>query len=120
MTTTQFTFDEDTISDLHKDAYGFRPTESFWTFWNEATDVQKQATWDSLVDTMEASVAREREEQARSVEIFEALVAKTISHGAQDRETALRWIMDESGCDGDWDYLAWANGLPYQYFRKAA
>ena len=43
MTEKTYTFCEDSISDLHKDAYGMRPGEGFWQRWREATDDEKQA-----------------------------------------------------------------------------
>jgi len=44
-----FTFDEISVSDLHKDAYGKRPSESWWYGWAHATDEQKQLMWDHMV-----------------------------------------------------------------------
>ena len=44
-------------------------------------------------------------------EIFQA--------GAGDRETALRWIMDASDCDGDWEFLCFHHHLPYGYFKQS-
>jgi hypothetical protein len=38
--------------------------------------------------------------------------------GAGDRATALRWIMEASSANGDWEYLCWDLGLPYHYFTK--
>lgn len=33
-----FTFDQDTVSDLHKDVFGFRPDQEWWTVWRSAND----------------------------------------------------------------------------------
>jgi hypothetical protein len=38
--------------------------------------------------------------------------------GARDRETALRWIMEASTANGDWEYFCFLNGLPYRYFER--
>ena len=39
-----YTFDEQTLSDLHKDARGSRPrSDLFWDAWNEADNDGKQA-----------------------------------------------------------------------------
>lgn len=117
----QYTFDDDIISDLHKDAYGFRPRQDFWVWWDNASDDEKQAEWDSLLAALERAVKEEREQEERAIAKFETLVATTIATGAGDRETALRWIMDGSRCgrDGDWDFLCYEYGLPYGYFRNA-
>ena len=113
-----FTFDEDTVSDLFKDAYGFRPSGSFWVTWEKASNLRKQIIWDDLIDVLRAEQEHERQAQARAIDRFEHLVAKTIEHGAADRETALRWIMDASICDGDWEFLCHEHGLPYGFFNK--
>lgn len=115
-----YTFDENTVSDLHKDAFGFRPSQNWWADWQSMNPVAKQMEWDSLVVAVEASVARDNEDEARAVTKFEALVVKTIASGAATREVALRWIMDASTCNGDWEFLCYMHGLPYSYFRKAA
>jgi len=44
-----FTFDEISVSDLHKDAYGKRPSESWLYGWAHATDELKQMMWDHMV-----------------------------------------------------------------------
>ena len=117
---TKYTYDDNIISDLHKDAMGFRPSESFWDFWISATPDEKQKEWDSLCNLLEREIEREKAEQEIAIKRFEDLVEKTIASGARDRETALRWIMDASDCDGDWEYLCYHHGLPYGYFKKAA
>jgi len=113
-----YTFDNDTVSDLHKDAYGFRPSELFWEEWIGATDAERQAIWDSLERALEVSMEIERENEQRAIDRFEALVRVNINAGAEDRETALRWIMDASGANGDWEYLCFKYGLPYRYFER--
>lgn len=117
--TQVYTFDSDVVSDLHKDAFGFRPKQDFWAEWSQSTDDERQATWDWLLAELKSELARERQQQERAVVRFEALVQRTLDTGAADRDTALRWIMDASGCDGDWEYLCFHHGLPYNYFRKS-
>jgi hypothetical protein len=61
----------------------------------------------------------ERENEQRAIERFEALVRVNIDAGAEDRETALRWIMDANMFySGDWEFLCWEYGLPYRYFER--
>lgn len=115
-----YTYDENTVSDLHKDAYGRRPCQNWWADWQSMNPVAKQMEWDSLIKAMEASIVRDKEDEAFAVTKFEALVTKTITSGAKTRGVALRWIMDASICNGDWEFLCFEHGLPYSYFRKAA
>ncbi|MEI6567945.1 MAG: hypothetical protein WCR20_14805 [Verrucomicrobiota bacterium] len=116
----KMTYDNDIVSDLHKDAFGFRPSQCWWEQWKSNTPAEKQAEWDSLIKAMEASCDEEKEREDRAVVAFEALVTKTINSGAKTREAALRWIMESSRCDGDWEYLCFTHGLPYSYFKKVA
>lgn len=119
---TEFTYSNDLISDLHKDAYGYRPREGFMHNWNQATDAERQEQWDWLVQVIERNNEEEAAQEKICISEFEELVNTTIEAGAGNRETALRWIMDASpaGRYNDWDFLCFERGLPYGYFRKAA
>lgn len=117
---TKYTYCSDSISDLHKDAYGFRPGVGFWERWESATDDERQAEWDWLLQVLDRVLEEEAAASKAAVERFEQHVTNTICMGARDRETALRWIMDASNANGDWEYLCYDFGLPFGYFKKAA
>ncbi len=114
--TPTYSYDDQTYSDLHKDAYGFRPRGEAFARWNAMTPAEKQVEWDRLIDVMEYEEREERNAQWKAMMIFEELVEKTIEAGAGDRETAVRWLFDAAEVDGDVDYFCWHNGLPYGYF----
>ena len=118
--TKTYTFDEDIVSDLHKDAFGFRPGERFWNAWNCMCDDEKQAEWDYLIESCHRAILAEQEQEKLAIERFEATVTRTIESGAGNRETAIRWIMDASSAarTNDWDFLCWEHGLPYGYFNR--
>lgn len=59
------TFSDALVSDLHKDARGFRPSEYFWEEWTQAPDHVKQKIWNRLQTEVELSI----EEDKRSEEI---------------------------------------------------
>ena len=117
---TKYTYDENTVSDLHKDAFGFRPSQCWWEQWKSNTPAEKQVEWDYLIKAMEASFDEEKERESRAVVEFEIQVGRCRENGAKSREMALRWIMEASGADGDWEYFCFLNGLPYHYFKKVA
>lgn len=106
-----------TFWDMYKDAYGFRP---------RGIDTSTWTLDDFTSEFVVLGQAIEREETARkaaeaeAIEKFEQHVTNTICMGASNRETALRWIMEASTANGDWEYLCYDLGLPYHYFRKAA
>ena len=114
------TYDNDIVSDLHKDAFGFRPSQNWWADWGSMNPVEKQAEWDSLIVALDRANDEFRDQEARAVTAFEILVTRTRENGAKSREMALRWIMESSKCDGDWEYLCFTHGLPYSYFKKVA
>lgn len=104
-----------TYSDAYKDAYGFRPRGC-----SDMTVAELREELNRL-----GSVIAEQEDQRERAEAeaatrFETRVAETIATGAGDRETALRWIHQAEGTDGDDEFLCYNLGLLYHYFRKAA
>ena len=103
--------------DMYKDAHGVRPRgidTSTWTL----QDFQQEFA--SLQEVIVREEAQRKVAEKEAVDKFEQHVTNTICMGARDRETALRWIMDASNANGDWEYLCYDLGLPYQYFRKVA
>jgi hypothetical protein len=113
-----YTFDAQIVSDLHKDARGYRPDAYFWEEWNQCGDDTRQAMWDSLCVDLEQEIERERAAEAAALEQFEQLIADTIQFGAADAETAIRWILegeDFTGFDLAYgaDYVAWHFGMSY-------
>lgn len=114
-----YTFDENTVSDLHKDARGYRPREYFWAEWNAATDFDRQAIWDGLLRELAAELARERDAYARAEIEFHQRIQGAMVLGAADELTAIRWILEaEEFTDNDLaygsDYVAFHFGLPYK------
>lgn len=91
-------------------------TYNAWTSWIYTSEGEKQAEWDRLVARIDDVIREQEEEYILAAKKFEKLVTETIQSGAGDRETALRWIMDASDCDGDLDFLCFHHHLPYGYF----
>jgi hypothetical protein len=118
MSTKTYTFSDELISDLHKDALGFRPNWDYYTWWNTCTDDEKQAEWDSLVDAMERNMQLEREEQERASEDFIRTIGTLRGAGATSFEMALRWLHEAHATNGDDEYLEYLLNLPFGYISK--
>jgi hypothetical protein len=103
--------------DMYKDAHGVRPRGIDTSTW---TMQDFQLEFASLQEVIVREEANRQVAEKEAVAKFEQHVTNTICMGARDRETALRWIMDASNANGDWEYLCYDLGLPYQYFRKVA
>lgn len=114
-----YTFDEQIVSDLHKDARGYRPTEYFWEEWNQTGDDTRQAMWDNLLEELAEETARQKDAYARAEIDFHQRVQGTMLAGAKDELTAIRWILAaEQFTNSDLaygsDYVAYHFGLPYK------
>lgn len=103
--------------DAYKDAYGFRPRNLAVSHFT-AEDFQHEITY--LSTEIERNEARRREDEKAAAVDFEARIGEMIALGAKTRENALRWIHEADGTDGDDERLAYHNGLPFDYFKKAA
>lgn len=103
--------------DMYKDAHGIRPRGIDTSTWTLA---DFQLEFASLQEVIVREQANCQVAEKEAIAKFEQHVTNTICMGARDRETALRWIMDASNANGDWEYLCYDLGLPYHYFRKAA
>ena len=103
--------------DMYKDAHGIRPRGIDTSTW---TIEQFQQEFEYLGRVIANNENQRKVFEADAIEKFEKHVTDTICMGAGNRETALRWIMDASNANGDWEYLCYDLGLPYQYFRKVA
>ena len=101
--------------DMYKDAFGVRPRGVDTSSWSEADFMAEFELLSRIIKEEQEALL---EAEAIAVKNFEQHIINTICMGAHDRETALRWIMDASNANGDWEYFCFLNGLPYRYFEK--
>lgn len=113
MTNTTQTADTfELISDLYKDARGFRPSQDWLRNFDSLPYAEQEAIWDRLVIEMDESVAEEDCREAAALADFRALIQETIALGATDGATALRWLRDADEARGDdLSYFLWGHGL---------
>jgi len=114
-----YTFDEQIVSDLHKDAYGYRPSSYWWSSWMSSTDDEKQETWDNLLVELDRSIKEEKDRHSAAEAAFARLIQSTINYGARDEVTAIRWILQaknlsEFDLSYGSDYVAFLFDLPYK------
>ena len=114
-----YTFDENIVSDLHKDARGYRPDAYFWEEWTQCGDDTRQAMWDNLLVELEQANERQAEEQIAAINAFELEIATALEVGAQSRQDAVRWIVQSLDLDDvDLMYggsaICYRKGLPYK------
>jgi hypothetical protein len=113
-----YTFDENLVSDLHKDARGFRPSEAWWRSWNFQDDDGKQTAWNMLINELEESMEEKRQAEARAALALTERLEQMYELGAKDEVQALKWIMqaeDFSDYDLRYEssYFCYRLGLSY-------
>jgi hypothetical protein len=94
-----YTFDENIVSDLHKDARGYRPTQAFWNAWNFQNDEGKQTAWNVLLDELNETMKRERHAENMAMIAMHQRIQGVMLLGAKDEVQALKWIMEAEEFD---------------------
>ena len=89
------------ISDLHKDTYGFRPSQSYLQAFYDKSPVEQEAEWNSLCVELERREAEDRAQEQRSLEVFEARIQDMVCDFNISEATAIRWDMDAFEVDID-------------------
>lgn len=116
MNKREYTFDENIVSDLHKDAYGSRPGERFWAEWSLTDNDGKQRMWDALLDDLDRAVENEREMQIEAIHDLEDRIKFMLSTVAgSTRKDAIRYLHQQYDTNGDVEYLEFHLGVPYGY-----
>lgn len=105
------------VWDMYKEAHGIRPRHMNLAAMTEA---ELEAECRHLEAEIEMADKARRADQAAAVLRFSKRIDEVIKSGAKDRETAMRWIHEADGSNGDDEYLCYLNGLPYGFFKAAA
>jgi len=110
----------DIISDLHKDARGYRPSQYFWEGWKELSDEGQKEIFDMLAEELQIREQDEREMEQRAIENFEARIADVIKLGAGNRQTALRWITSQEKFyhSQSVEHFVWEQGILFTDYGK--
>ena len=100
-----------TISDLHKEARGFRPSLDRYEL---KTDDELMAEIEWLGREVKEEIEREQQIDALCITRFNDEVAIFIQQGAANRSTAIRWMLQAQGYDetpADADSICYNNGI---------
>ena len=115
---SNYTFADELISDLHKDAFGFRPRGDYFAWWDSLSNDEKQAEWNSLHETFVAREEAEHRLEAAAINRLEERIVVLREHGARSREMAIRWLDEAYETGGDVSFLEYNLGVPYGYLTK--
>lgn len=113
-----FTYCDDTISDLHKDARGFRPSEYFWEEWTQSPQEAKQRIWNNLIEELAYNQKEEERIEAANLAKFREQVAATMKFCDCNWKKAVEFLADAEGEDIDndqsFDYFLWCQGIGFE------
>lgn len=87
-----YTYSDELYSDFFKDVNGIRPRGILMDNWMAKTPDEKQAEWDRMQVELEEQLEEEAIAERKAIEDFKKQIADTIELGANDEETALRWL----------------------------
>jgi len=108
-----YTFDETIVSDLHKDAYGYRPSSGWWAEWKSFTPDEKQKGWDRMCEVLEENEEIERRRAARSYDLWDRHISRIAAEQGISLADAIRWDMQAENAEGDVGYYCYNWGLSY-------
>jgi len=95
------TYDESLVSDLHKDAYDFRPNSQYWTDWSFMTATEKQQEWDHLLEKAREEDDRRESQELRSYELWSADIRALMTEHNISEARAIIWDMQSYVSDID-------------------
>lgn len=94
------------ISDLSKDAFGFRVRRDYAAM----SDAELVSTWDFFIGEAKRRDEEEHAIETRAAARLRAQLARLQADNGISPADALRWLMDAEGAD-DWGYFLWGMGL---------
>ena len=114
---TKYTFDEQIVSDLYKEAFGVRPREEFWANWNSYSNDEKQVSWNQMIEFARAEAEEYYQEQLAAEQDLETRIIPNIQSylNGCSREDAIRHLHETYETDGDTEYLEYQIGVRYGY-----
>ena len=113
----EYTYSDDIISDLHKDARGFRPDEYFWEEWTQSPPESKQFIWDKLCKELEVSMKEQAAAEADALVGFRKALRQVMDTCHVGWQMALQYLADAEDEDisheQGFDYFLWLQGIGY-------
>jgi hypothetical protein len=114
----KYTYDIDSFSDLHKDARGFRPSEGFWQWVNNATPDELQEKWDSLTEELNQAIAEEKAMEERCLVLFKEDLVRMSAANSISIPEAINIMHQINGTRGDNEFLDYQYGVAYGTIAK--
>lgn len=88
---TEYTYDDDSFSDIYKDTYGYRP---WYSEYFTADSDTKQKIWDNLILEHAKEMEAYDISQKEAIKSFNNRINELIEKGDEDKIAAFRWLID--------------------------
>jgi hypothetical protein len=95
------------ISDLSKEAYGFRVRKDY----TNVSDEELQADWDHYIETANQRWADEAAREEQCLNEWKARIDAMSKKFGIDRHTAVKWDMQAMDMEDDFEHYLWRNGI---------
>ena len=105
------------IYEGHKDAFGVKGRH--YDFDSMSLE-ELRAEADYISRSVKEQMELEARMEAEAVDRFEKAIAEYMQMGAEDRHTAIRWLLQAEGLDNEYDagYICYSLGLPYSMDKE--
>ena len=103
---------ETSVYEMHKEAYGVKGRH--YNFSKMSTkDLEKEL--DHLCDVAKREAEIEKRQEEDNLKAFESRIDEALSLGAENREDAIKWILQAEGLEKEQDpgYICYTLGLSY-------
>jgi|TARA_R100000081_G_C4661967_1_gene88082 hypothetical protein len=119
----EYTYEDNLISDLHKDARGHRPSYGFMLMWDDLSPAQKQEKWDSLCEEMEESIEMEKQMEKVSLDEFRKTLRATMKTTGTNWKRALFFLAQAEDINiednsQEFSHFLWRQGIGYEDRNK--
>ena len=102
------------ISDVHKDAYGFRPRGLY----NDMSVQELKVELDRLYEAASEEADRIHNIETRAWKALKSHYANLVNMGAKDFRQALAWDMEAEDCESwDFGFYCYHKNIPYSKER---
>lgn len=114
-------FEDSLVSDLYKDAHGFRPGTTFICHWDDSSEEERQRIWDNLVEICRENERRDDMLRDRAINDLDRLLDNARQNGESELRV-LEELADKHNCfyreTIDVDGLEYYLGLPCGHLQK--
>jgi hypothetical protein len=106
---------KDEYCDFHKSVYGMKAR---WVYGMNVTESELENMLAVLFKQAEVVWAEEKRQEALKEEKMKEQIRMLIERGAEDVATAVRWLHQAEGTEGDDRYLDYCLGVSYGFTEK--